>query len=88
MPAEPTSRSPPRVEHAEQGRTGYSSFNLSQTHPQPLADSGRRALELVASGQVRLDITAEYDLADLATAVQRIADRATAGKSVPRITKV
>jgi NADPH2:quinone reductase len=67
---------------------GYSSFNLSQTHPQPLADSGRRALELVASGQVRLDITAEYDLADLATAVQRIADRATAGKSVPRITKV
>ncbi|CAM5565002.1 hypothetical protein SAVIM40S_05912 [Streptomyces avidinii] len=34
---------------------------------------------------MRIDITAEYDLADLATAVQRLAEGATHGKSVIRV---
>ncbi|KRV50302.1 oxidoreductase [Wenjunlia vitaminophila] len=63
----------------------YNSNLLSQTHPKRLADSARRALGLVADGQVRTDITAEYDLADLAMAVQRLAEGATHGKSILRI---
>lgn len=63
----------------------YNSNLLSQTHPGRLADSARRALGLVADGQVRVDITAEYDLADLAIAVQRLAEGATHGKSILRV---
>ncbi|MEU1519178.1 zinc-binding alcohol dehydrogenase family protein [Streptomyces sp. NPDC005811] len=63
----------------------YNSNLLSQTHPEQLADSARRALALIADGQVRTDITAEYDLADLASAVQRLADGSTHGKSVLRV---
>lgn len=63
----------------------YNSNLLSRTHPERLADSARRALGLVADGAVRVDITVEYDLADLATAVQRLAEGATYGKSVVRI---
>ena len=44
----------------------YNSNLLGRTHPEQLADSARRVLRLVADGQVRVDITAEYDLADLA----------------------
>ncbi|HEY2674322.1 MAG TPA: zinc-binding dehydrogenase [Rugosimonospora sp.] len=60
----------------------YNSNLLSQTHPNRLADSAHRALEHLASGRVGVDITAEYTLADLATAVQRLADGATHGKSI------
>ncbi|WP_308277837.1 zinc-binding dehydrogenase [Streptomyces avidinii] len=63
----------------------YNSNLLSRTHPERLADSARHALRLVADGSVRIDITAEYDLADLATAVQRLAEGATHGKSVIRV---
>ncbi|WP_405468078.1 zinc-binding alcohol dehydrogenase family protein [Streptomyces canus] len=63
----------------------YSSILLSQTHPERLADSARRALGLVADGRVRVDITAEYDMADLASAVQRLAEGATLGKSILRV---
>ncbi|MFG2484899.1 zinc-binding alcohol dehydrogenase family protein [Streptomyces virginiae] len=63
----------------------YNSDLLGRTHPERLADSARRALALVADGSVRVDITAEYDLADLATAVQRLAEGATHGKSVLRV---
>ncbi|MDX6354769.1 MAG: NADPH:quinone reductase, partial [Streptomyces sp.] len=63
----------------------YSSVLLARTHPERLADSFTRALRLVADGHVRLDITAEYELADAATAVQRLADGATLGKSVLRV---
>ncbi|MFE9479265.1 zinc-binding alcohol dehydrogenase family protein [Streptomyces spororaveus] len=63
----------------------YNSNLLSRTHPERLADSARRALALVADGGVRVDITAEYGLADLATAVQRLAEGATHGKSVLRV---
>ncbi|MFI1652354.1 zinc-binding alcohol dehydrogenase family protein [Streptomyces avidinii] len=63
----------------------HNSNLLSRTHPERLADSARHALRLVADGSVRIDITAEYDLADLATAVQRLAEGATHGKSVIRV---
>ncbi|MBK3562951.1 zinc-binding alcohol dehydrogenase family protein [Streptomyces sp. MBT62] len=63
----------------------YNSNLLSRTHPEQLADSARHALDLVADAHVRVDITAEYDLADLAVAVQRLTDGSTHGKSVVRI---
>ncbi|MET9693817.1 zinc-binding alcohol dehydrogenase family protein [Streptomyces sp. NPDC006514] len=63
----------------------YNSNLLGRTHPERLADSARRALALVADGSVRVDITAEYVLADLDTAVQRLAEGATHGKSVLRV---
>ncbi|MFA7767908.1 zinc-binding alcohol dehydrogenase family protein [Streptomyces sp. NPDC048723] len=63
----------------------YNSNLLAATHPERLADSARRALALVADGKVRVDITAEYGLEDLATAVQRLAEGTTHGKSVLRI---
>ncbi|MGW6982218.1 quinone oxidoreductase family protein [Streptomyces sp. NPDC054932] len=63
----------------------YNSNLLARTHPERLADSARRALALAADGSVRIDVTAEYDLADLATAVQRLAEGATHGKSILRV---
>ncbi|KAK1182037.1 zinc-binding dehydrogenase [Streptomyces sp. NBS 14/10] len=63
----------------------YNSNLLSQTHPDRLAESAREALQLVAAGRIRPDVTAEYEMADLAEAVQRLADGATHGKSVLRI---
>ncbi|MGW7309943.1 quinone oxidoreductase family protein [Streptomyces sp. NPDC054835] len=63
----------------------YNSNLLSRTHPERLADSARRALGLVSDSTVHVDITAEYELADLATAVQRLAEGATYGKSILRI---
>ncbi|MEU9298072.1 zinc-binding dehydrogenase [Streptomyces sp. NPDC048266] len=63
----------------------YNSHVLSRTRPQRLADSARRALDLVARGKVRVDITAEYALEDPALAVQRLAEGATYGKSVLRV---
>jgi NADPH2:quinone reductase len=63
----------------------YNSNLLSQTHPERLAGSARRALEHVAAGQVRVDITAEYALADLADAVGRLAGGGTLGKSILRV---
>ncbi|WP_432012145.1 quinone oxidoreductase family protein [Streptomyces cucumeris] len=63
----------------------YNSNLLSQTHPERLADSARRALDLVADGKIRVDITTEYAFGDLATAVQRLASGSTHGKSILRI---
>lgn len=63
----------------------YNSNLLSQTHPERLADSFRRALGHVADGRVRVDITAEYDLADLGIAVQHLAEGTTHGKSILRV---
>jgi NADPH2:quinone reductase len=63
----------------------YNSNLLSQTHPDRLADSARQALQLVADGQIHIDITAEYEPADLGTAIQHLADGATRGKSILRI---
>lgn len=63
----------------------YNSNLLSQTHPERLADSVRRALELVGNGKVGIDITAEYELADVETAIADLAGGATHGKSIVRI---
>jgi NADPH2:quinone reductase len=63
----------------------YNSSLLSQTNPGLLAESVRRALELVADGQVRIDITAEYELSDLGTAIGNLAGGTTRGKSIVRI---
>jgi NADPH2:quinone reductase len=64
----------------------YNSSLLSQTNPGRVAASVRAALRSLASGQVRTDITAEYEMAELGTAIQRLADGATHGKSILRIT--
>jgi NADPH:quinone reductase-like Zn-dependent oxidoreductase len=63
----------------------YNSNLLSQTHPERLAGSARHALEHLAGGRVRVDITAEYAMADLTTAIQRLADGAAHGKSILRV---
>ena len=64
----------------------YNSSLLSQTDPGRLARSARAALQTLASGQVKVDITAEYEMAELGTAIQKLADGATHGKTVLRIT--
>ena len=64
----------------------YNSSLLSQTTPGRLAASVRAALRSLASGQVRTDVTGEYEMAELGTAIQRLADGTTYGKSILRIT--
>ncbi|WP_433890535.1 quinone oxidoreductase family protein [Streptomyces sp. CA-111067] len=63
----------------------YNSSLLSSTHPERLAASVRAALDLLADGKVRVDVTAEYELGELALAVERLADGTTRGKSVLRV---
>lgn len=63
----------------------YNSNLASQTHPQRLADSAARAMALVADGSVRIDITAEYSLADVETAITNLAGGVTHGKSIVHI---
>ncbi|MEV5573299.1 zinc-binding alcohol dehydrogenase family protein [Spirillospora sp. NPDC052269] len=63
----------------------YNSNLLSQTHPERLAASAQQALKLVAEGQVHIDITAEYEPADLDTAIQRLANGGARGKTILRI---
>jgi NADPH2:quinone reductase len=58
---------------------------LGRAHPERLAASAHAALERVAVGGLRVDIGAEYELADLATAVQSLGAGATLGKSVVRV---
>jgi NADPH2:quinone reductase len=63
----------------------YNSNLAGQTRPERLADSAERAMALVADGSVRIDITAEYDLADVETAIANLAGGATHGKSIVRV---
>ncbi|KAA2252389.1 zinc-binding dehydrogenase [Solihabitans fulvus] len=63
----------------------YNSNLASQTRPQRLADSAARAMALVADGSVRIDVTAEYALADVETAIANLAGGVTRGKSIVRI---
>ncbi|NUW36632.1 hypothetical protein HTZ77_35270 [Nonomuraea sp. SMC257] len=56
-----------------------------RTAPGRLAASATRALALVAAGSVRVDITAEYEPADVETAIAHLAGGTTRGKSVVRI---
>jgi NADPH2:quinone reductase len=63
----------------------YNSNLASQTGPKQLADSAARAMSLVADGSVRIDITAEYELDDVETAIVNLARGATHGKSIVRV---
>lgn len=63
----------------------HNSDLLARTHPERLAATARRALDLLARGEVRLDITAEYGPDELGTAVQRLLDGRTNGKSILRV---
>jgi NADPH2:quinone reductase len=63
----------------------YNSNLASQTNPKKLARSADRAMGLVADGSVRIDITAEYELGDVETAIVKLAGGATRGKSVVRV---
>jgi NADPH:quinone reductase len=64
----------------------YNSNLLSQTNPARLANSARAALALVTAGQVRIEITAEYPLSELSTAIERLSDGTGHGKNIIRIT--
>ncbi|MEU2035571.1 quinone oxidoreductase family protein [Nocardia amamiensis] len=63
----------------------YNSNLAGQTSPKRLADSAARAMAMVADGSVRIDVTAEYALADVETAIANLSEGATLGKSVVRI---
>jgi NADPH2:quinone reductase len=63
----------------------YNSSLASQTHPERLAESASRAMALVADGSVRIDVTAEYGLADVETAIADLADGRTHGKVVVHV---
>jgi NADPH2:quinone reductase len=63
----------------------YNSNLLSRTHPDRLADTARQALALLGAGTVRVDITADYDLADVGIGVQRLADGGSRGKGIVRV---
>lgn len=63
----------------------YNSDLASRTHPGRVADSAARAMALVADGSVRIDVTAEHDLSDVATAIADLAGGRGRGKAVVRI---
>ncbi|GAA0378093.1 zinc-binding dehydrogenase [Microbispora corallina] len=63
----------------------YNGNLLAATHPERLAASVREAIRAVAESRVRVDVTAEYDLADVETAVHRLADGTSRGKTVVRV---
>ncbi|MEU2042878.1 zinc-binding dehydrogenase [Nocardia niwae] len=66
-------------------RAGVCSISVAVAHPKRLAGSAARALALVADGSVRIDVTAEYALDDVETAIANLADGRTRGKSVVRV---
>ncbi|MFD9246017.1 zinc-binding alcohol dehydrogenase family protein [Streptomyces sp. NPDC059556] len=63
----------------------YNSNLLSRTHPERLAAGAAKALRLLTDRQVHIDISAEYELAEVPTAIQRLAAGGTRGKAVIRI---
>lgn len=63
----------------------YNSSLLSHTDPDRLAATARAALATVTSGEVRIDITAEFALHDLDAALARLAAGGTHGKSILRL---
>jgi NADPH:quinone reductase-like Zn-dependent oxidoreductase len=71
-----------RADGREVSPLTYNSNLLRQSHPKRLADSARTALGYIADGKVRSDITAEFELGDLAVAIHRLAGGGTLGKSV------
>ncbi|MFC8720962.1 zinc-binding alcohol dehydrogenase family protein [Kitasatospora sp. NPDC057198] len=68
-----------------QSLLAYNSNLLSRTDPGRLAAGAARALARLAEGTVRVDVTAEYPLADTGTAIDALAAGGHRGKSVVRI---
>ncbi|MEV7895952.1 quinone oxidoreductase family protein [Streptomyces cyaneofuscatus] len=65
--------------------TGYNIGDLSRRAPETLRRHALAALGLVASGAVRIDITAEYDLADAPKAHRLLEAGENTGKAVLRV---
>ncbi|AGK79779.1 Putative quinone oxidoreductase [Streptomyces microflavus DSM 40593] len=65
--------------------TGYSIGDLSRRAPETLRRHALAALGLVASGAVRIDITAEYDLAEAPEAQRLLEAGENTGKAVLRV---
>lgn len=63
----------------------YNSNLASQTDPSRLAASATRAMTLVADGAVRIDITREYKLDEVETAIGDLAGGAIHGKAIVRV---
>ncbi|MER8035397.1 quinone oxidoreductase family protein [Streptomyces hydrogenans] len=63
----------------------HNSHLLSRTHPERLAAGATEALRLLTDRRIRIDVSAEYELADVPTAIQRLAAGGTRGKTVIRI---
>lgn len=59
---------------------GYSITGLTQSAPQLVAETARKVLPLVATGAVRIDITATLPLEQAAEAHRRIEQRTATGK--------
>ncbi|MFE8015804.1 zinc-binding alcohol dehydrogenase family protein [Streptomyces antibioticus] len=65
--------------------TGYNIGDLSRRDPELLRRHALAALALAASGAVRIDITAEYELADASRAHRLLEAGANTGKAVLRV---
>ncbi|MPY29836.1 zinc-binding dehydrogenase [Streptomyces adustus] len=65
--------------------TGYNIGDLARRAPETLRRHAVAALAQAASGAVRIDITAEYDLADAAQAHQVLESGGNMGKAVLRV---
>ncbi|RJO73405.1 zinc-binding alcohol dehydrogenase family protein [Nocardia panacis] len=63
----------------------YNSDLTSKSDPKRLADSATRAMALVADGSVGIDITAEYTLTEVETAIADLAGGVTHGKAIVRV---
>lgn len=67
------------------GVLGYSITNLSQICPAHLAATARRAIDLLVTGQLRLDVTATLPLEQAALAHQRMESETNTGKLLLRV---
>lgn len=68
-------------EHAI-GYVGLSNGYLFRNHPEIAGPLFRRSIELVASGQIEIDVTAVYPLADAAEAHRAFEQRSAVGKFI------
>lgn len=71
--------------HRGRGFLGFNLRGLCQEDPAQVREAAVRALTLVERGQVEIDITAEYALADAADAHRAIESGKTRGKMVLRV---
>ncbi|MFD8118060.1 zinc-binding dehydrogenase [Streptomyces microflavus] len=76
---------PPPIWTNNRALTGYSIGDLSRRAPETLRRHALAALGLVASGAVRIDITAEYDLAEAPEAQRLLEAGENTGKAVLRV---